>query len=147
MRTSLSVLVACVIACSSSSPGGDGGTEAGIDAASDAPAAGDAESDATAKGDGSTCAPPVGTSCPTTAGNCLHIGDPCTKGGNQCPQPTACDLDLNPSGAGICITFGVCTPNTHACGAGATCCKTAMTSNFPVCLPNQCLPSDCTAEP
>lgn len=134
-----------LLACSGSSPGTDAGADAGADAAADAPA--DVATTPDASGDAATCVAPQGTTCPTTAGNCKHIGDPCTKGGGQCPSPTACDVDLDPTGVGICITFAACQPNMHACGTGATCCKTAMTSNVPVCLPNQCLPSDCTAEP
>ena len=126
-----------VVACSS----GTTPSDAGADAATDV-----GKSDAQNGGDGSTCAPPAGTACPTTAGNCKNIGDPCTKGGGQCPVSTSCDLDLGP-GVGICITLFSCTPGNHDCGNGASCCKTASTSNFPVCLPNQCLPSDCTAEP
>ena len=137
---------ACLVACSGgSTPGNDGGTDGATESGpSDAAPPADA-SDA-GGGDSSTCAPPQGSSCPTTAGNCMNIGKPCTKGGGQCPSPTACDIDLDSTGVGICITFLTCTPNMHACGAGATCCDTAMTSNVPVCLPNQCLPSDCTAE-
>ncbi len=127
--------------CSSSTPASDAGV---VDAAIDSSPADVQTKDVVEE---QACAPPEGATCPTTKGNCKNIGDPCTKGGGQCPSPTACDLDLDPtSGAGICITFFACTPNNHDCGAGATCCNTTMTSNTPVCLPNQCIPSDCTAE-
>ncbi|HEY1958905.1 MAG TPA: hypothetical protein VGH28_25005 [Polyangiaceae bacterium] len=146
MKNALFFAAALVIGCSSSTPPADAGADAApTDAATEAaPKDAAAPTDA---GDAGTCAPPQGASCPTTGGNCLHIGQPCTKGGGQCPQPTACDIDLDPTGVGICITYFSCKPNMHECGAGATCCQTAMTSNTPVCLPNQCLPSDCTAEP
>jgi hypothetical protein len=136
-------LLVFILGCSSTIPASDAGTDASAN--NDANVQETSTKDG-AGGDSGTCAPPQGTACPSTAGNCKNIGDPCTKGGNQCPSPTACDLDLGP-GAGICITIFACAPNHGDCGKGATCCNTAMTSNTPVCLPNQCLPSDCTAEP
>jgi hypothetical protein len=141
MTRSIAVLLLTFVsACSSGSPVADAGPDASNqnDASTKDAGVKDAAGDA-------TCAPPQGASCPTTAGNCKNIGDPCTKGGGQCPSPTACDLDLGP-GVGICITFFACTPGNHDCGNGASCCNTPMTSNTPVCLPNQCIPTDCTAE-
>jgi hypothetical protein len=130
-----------MIGCSSGGTGTDAGTDASNpnNDASTQDAAKDTGTDAM------MCVAPQGASCPTTAGNCKGIGAPCTKGGGQCTMGTACDLDLGP-GVGICITFFACTPGQHDCGNGASCCDTAMTSNTPVCLPNQCLTSDCTAE-
>jgi hypothetical protein len=140
-----SALLVFILGCSSSTPATDAGTDAG-NTNNDANAQDTGTTNDAPSGDSATCSPPQGTTCPTTAGNCKNIGHPCTKGGNQCPMPTACDLDLGP-GVGICITIFTCTPDHGDCGNGATCCNTAMTSNTPVCLPNQCLPSDCTAEP
>ena len=144
MKNAVLLAAALLLGCSSGTPGNDAGTDASPGDSSADVAPNDAASDA------GTCAPPkdgLDASCPTSAGNCLHIGQPCTKGGNECPSPTACDVDLDSTGVGICITIFACKPNMHQCGTGATCCQTAMTSNTPVCLPNQCLPSDCTAEP
>jgi hypothetical protein len=132
----LSLIAIALVACSSSHAPADASADALVDAAQQKDAAPDV----------AACAPPQGTTCPTTAGNCKGIGAPCTKGGNECPSPTACDVDLDPSGAGICITILACTPGNHDCGNGASCCKTPMTSNTAVCLPNPCIPSDCTAE-
>jgi hypothetical protein len=93
------------------------------------------------------CAPPAGNDCPSTSGNCLGIGKPCTKGGGECmAQGLSCDKDQSDSGVGICIKLGGCTHGMHQCGAGATCCATQDTFFFPVCVPNQCLPDGCTAE-
>jgi hypothetical protein len=117
-------------------------TEGGADAASDAQSAADAGTDA------GVCMPPQGATCPTTAGNCKGIGNPCTKGGGECTSiGKSCDKDLDPTGQGICISYLACTPGQHDCGTGASCCKTAMTQNVAVCLPNQCIVSDCTPEP
>lgn len=129
-----------LLACSSSAPPDDAGTDASVKDSAPSDVSTQPEAEA------SVCAPPQGTTCPPTQGNCKHIGDPCTKGGGQCVAPTSCDLDLDPGGAGICITYLACTPNNHDCGSGATCCNTAMTSNVAVCLPNACLPSDCQPE-
>lgn len=95
------------------------------------------------------CMPPTGNTCPTTAGNCLGIGAPCTQGGGQCATyHLFCDKDLDPTdGSGICVSYLACTPNMGQCGKGATCCKTTTTQNIPVCFPNACIPADCTAEP
>ena len=132
------ILLLALASCSSSSPPSDAGSDAAAEAAKDVQA--DVAPEAAA------CNPPQGTTCPTTSGNCKGIGTPCTKGGNECPSPTVCDLDLDPNGAGVCITILACTPGNHDCGAGASCCNTPMTSNTAVCLPNQCIPSDCTPE-
>jgi hypothetical protein len=140
------VTFALAAACSNgSTTGTDAGPDAGGVDANKGTDSSTPQDAAKESGGGDACAAPQGTACPTTAGNCLNIGDPCTKGGGQCPSPTACDLDLGP-GVGICITFFACTRGNHDCGNGASCCDTAMTSNTPVCLPNQCLPSDCTPE-
>ena len=142
----LYLLLPLILACGSSTPSNDGGTDAsaGNDAGNDASNPVDSGSDA---GSDAACPAPQGTACPTTAGNCKHIGMPCTAGGGQCPAPTACDKDLDgDAGAGICITIFACTPGHHDCGNGASCCNTPDTSNVPVCLPNQCLAADCTAE-
>ena len=109
----------------------------------DGASAKDAEAEA---GASAVCAPPAGTTCPTTSGTCKGIGKPSTKGGGQCGPGTSCDLDLDPTGAGICITYLSCTRGNHDCGAGASCCQTKSTQNVPVCLPNPCIPSDCTIE-
>ena len=149
-----------VLACSSTSGGVDGGSDDAA-TASDSVSVGDAASETStsrdsggadapgdAAADGGNCAPPQGTTCPSTSGNCKGIGTPCTKGGGQCVAvKKVCDVDLSASGAGVCISIAVCTPNTGSCGNGATCCQTPGTSNVAVCLPNQCLASDCTAEP
>lgn len=92
------------------------------------------------------CSAPLGTTCPPSAGNCKGIGAPCTKGGGQCAAVHAvCDVDLDPRGAGMCITLLACKGGD--CGSGATCCKTSTTQNIPMCMPNQCLPADCQADP
>jgi hypothetical protein len=130
--------------------GGASGSDSGTghtDSGSPGQDSGMTAPDGGATGDSGSCTPPQGATCPTTAGNCKDIGKPCTKGGGQCTNGTSCDVDLDPSGNSICITYLTCVPNTGACGTGATCCKTSMTQNVAVCLPNQCIPSDCTAEP
>jgi hypothetical protein len=87
------------------------------------------------------CMPPQGASCPTTAGNCLGIGNPCGgTGQSACPTGLLCEC-------GICVQIFKCTPGKGQCGKGATCCDTATTDFVAVCLPNQCIPSDCTVEP
>jgi len=91
------------------------------------------------------CASPLGATCPPIAGNCKGIGAPCTRGGGQCASVHAlCDIDLDPRGAGMCMTV-LCSPGE--CGSGATCCKSAATQNIALCMPNQCLPADCSADP
>ena len=132
----ISLICIALVACSSTpAPSGDAGADVAAEAAPQKDAAPDV-----------ACTAPQGAACPTTAGNCKGIGAPCTKGGNQCPSPTVCDIDLDPNGAGICITILACTPGNHDCGNGASCCNTPMTSNTAVCLPNVCIPSDCTPE-
>lgn len=93
------------------------------------------------------CSPPTGSTCPTTGGNCKGIGTPCTKGSGKCPSGLSCDLDLDPKGSGVCISYLKCSPGKGDCGTGANCCQTATTQNIPVCLPNPCIPADCKAEP
>lgn len=92
-----------------------------------------------------SCEAPRGSTCPPVAGNCKGIGKPCTKGGGECNERTSCDRDLDPNGAGACVTVFSCT--TGSCGNGATCCKSPTTQNVPLCMANQCLPADCTADP
>jgi hypothetical protein len=102
---------------------------------------------AMAAGDMAMCKAPAGSTCPTTSGNCQGIGTPCTKGGGQCAASgTNCDLDLDPSGSGTCVTYGKCAPGMHQCGPGASCCKSSTTFFIPVCIVNPCLPDDCPAE-
>ena len=95
---------------------------------------------------GIQCAPPEGNTCPPTKGNCNGVGTPCTKGGDECKGSLSCDLALDERGKGFCITLFSCTPGKGECGTGATCCDTDETSNFAICLPNQCLPKDCKPE-
>ena len=145
--TRLYLLVPLIVACGNSTPPGDGGTDAstGNDASPTDSAVKDV---ATSDAGDAACPAPQGATCPTTAGNCKGIGTPCTTGGGQCnPSGTSCDKDLDgDAGAGVCITIFQCTRGNHDCGNGASCCNTPMTSNVSVCLPNQCLPSDCTPE-
>jgi hypothetical protein len=87
-----------------------------------------------------SCMAPTGATCPTTAGNCLGIGNPCGNTGNPaCPAGLICESN-------ICVSILSCTPGAHQCGTGATCCNTATTEHVAVCLPNVCIPDDCTAE-
>lgn len=95
----------------------------------------DLSSHAPPGGDLSACMAPTGASCPTTAGNCLGIGTPC----GSCPAGLICEMS-------ICVSIFACTPGMHQCGTGASCCNTATTEHVSVCLPNVCIPSDCTAE-
>jgi hypothetical protein len=124
------------------------GTPTGSPDLSSAPPADLAQGTASAADLALTSAPVDGAAgvCPPTMGNSKGIGTPCTKGGSQCPSGLLCDKDLNDQGVGMCISLGSCSPGHGDCGAGASCCKTAMTQNFPVCLPNPCVPAGCTIE-
>ena len=150
IRTVAATLALVLAACGSSNPAPADLAVSAYDLASSSDLAGAdlAGVDlATAAGDLASCMPPTGATCPTTAGNCKGIGKPCTAGGGQCQADgNSCDKDLDSSGEGVCIKPFGCAPNMHQCGAGATCCQTPMTSNFPVCIANACLPSDCTPE-
>jgi hypothetical protein len=113
---------------------------AGRDLASYPDLAGDDLSTHNTPHDLAACMPPTGASCPTTAGNCLGIGNPCGNAGNPaCPTGLLCESN-------ICVSIFSCTPGMHQCGTGASCCNTATTEHVAVCLPNVCIPSDCTAE-
>ena len=136
---------------SSSSSGGasssssSGGTSSSSSSSSGS--VGDAGRDGSTAGDGGVCAPPQGSDCPTTAGNCLGIGTPCTFLGGQCPKGLLCDKDLDPAnGDGICISVDQCHPGAHECGTGASCCQNNDTQNHRICVPNTCLIGNCTAE-
>lgn len=92
-------------------------------------------------GDGSA------STCPPPSGNAQGIGATCTKGGKECDKYSlSCDIDLDPKGKGICISFLKCTPGHGDCGTGATCCQTADTQFVAVCLPNACLVDGCNPE-
>ncbi|MBI3071277.1 MAG: hypothetical protein HYY84_04035 [Deltaproteobacteria bacterium] len=119
------------LACGKATTASDAGTTGGVDA-------------------DAGCVAPRGDAgvCPTEAGNCMGIGHPCTPGGGQCNvyTGTSCDKDLSVDGVGMCVKVFACTPGQKQCGNGASCCQTPMTQNVAVCLPNQCVPSDCMAE-
>ena len=87
-----------------------------------------------------------GGSCTPTA-NSLGIGAPCTAGGGQCGSGLACSADEQApaSGAGFCLKIGC--SGASDCGAGATCCAPAQGGGaVKVCLPTECVPSDCVVE-
>jgi hypothetical protein len=117
------------------------GDLAGRDLASYPDLAGDDLSTHNTPHDLAACMPPTGATCDTlTAGNCLGIGTPCGNTGDAaCPTGLLCESN-------ICVIIFACTPGMHQCGAGASCCNTATTEHVAVCLPNVCIPSDCTAE-
>ena len=91
-------------------------------------------------GDGGT----AGGTCKATA-NSVGVGAPCTAGGGQCASGLQCSADLGASSgpAGFCMKLG-CTASAE-CGSDAACCAPAAGGGVKVCLPDACLPPECSA--
>jgi hypothetical protein len=91
-------------------------------------------------GDGGQCTPTA---------NSLGIGAACTAQGGQCASGLSCSTDLQASAKGtpgFCMKVG-CTGSSD-CGSGATCCSPAQGGGaINVCLPGNCVPSDCAIKP
>jgi hypothetical protein len=79
--------------------------------------------------------PPPSDPCIPKCGNELKIGQPCTKGGYQCPVGMFCTVDFNPTNLAFCTK--PCNTNAD-CGSGMTC-----VSEIPFIGPKGCTPSGC----
>jgi hypothetical protein len=129
-----------VVACSSSSSQGTGGT---VDASTDGKAASDSGGGSDAGSDGYD---PLNCVPPGTPNNAAGVGGYCTKGGNECAipdgGPTICTADfpmLVPPHAWFCTDL--CSPDAAAvaCGnPGPPCIQSAATMGMAVCLPPSC---------
>jgi hypothetical protein len=91
-------------------------------------------------GDGGTC---------VATANAIGVGAACTGGGSECPSSLSCSADLQSAAkgtVGFCMKVGC--KATADCGGGATCCAPKQGGGIVnVCLPNNCVPSDCSTKP